>query len=373
MPPTFLIFLGIVVYGCLMSITFVICLPLYFSKGSRKLAKLIFLTNLISLPTLIFVGTILTAVFVLPGLGLLHLLDYLDLIPLIGIALLLFVVLVAVTALYHWRIGYLIIKNILNDIHFYSGISRDKVYLLGLGRIVNQILFRVMKKRNKIDVSKFYFDEKDNSLNGVLPANEILTYLGAKLKSRESNRIHGYVFESFIVINLDSVKDRAKGVEFDLNDRYGKIILEKTSIEIIKSNDFNELYLEELLPRYQKDKKQNKNSKDLVKLRRLGGKYFPNFYIDIRGGETGASGRSEHGEPHFHIISYAGKEDLGKVYFPSVKDYKVNNTELRFETKLNRKEHKSISKWVFYDDLKNLKTLEEEWLERNKFNNRVKN
>jgi hypothetical protein len=372
MPPTFLILLGIIVYGCLMSITLITCLPLYLSKGSRKLAKLIFLTNLISFPTLLFVGTVLTALFALPGLGLMYLLDYLDLMPLIGIALLLFVVLVAVTALYNWRIGYLIIKNILNDIHFYSGISHNKVYLLGLGRIVNQILLRVMKKRNKIDVSKYYFDEKDNSLNGVLPANEILTYSGAKLKSSKSNKVHGYVIESYTVWSLDSVKDRAKGIEFEINDRYGKIALEQSAIELIKSNDSNEFYLEELLPRYQKDKKLSKNSKDLVKLRRISRRYFSNFYLDVRGGETGSSGRSEHGQPHFYIISYAGQKDLGKGFFPSVDDSMKNQASIRFESSLKRRDLDKISDWVFKDDLNNLKSLNAEWLERNKFNNRTK-
>ncbi|WP_160633295.1 hypothetical protein [Acidiluteibacter ferrifornacis] len=355
-----------------MAITIFICLLLYFSKENRKLAKLIFLTNLISFPTLLLIGTILTALFALPGLGLMYLLYYLDLIPLIGISLLLFVVLVAFTALYHWRIGYVIIKNYVNDIHFYSGISDNIVYLLGLGRIVNQILLRVMKKRNKIDVSKYYFDEKDNSLNGVLPANEIFTYLGAKLKSRKSNKVHGYVIESFTVWSLDSVKDRAKGIEFEINDRYGKIALEQFAIELIKSNDSNEFYLEELLPHYQKDKKQIKNSKDLVKLRRISGRYFSNFYLDVRGGETGSSGRSEHGQPHFHIISYTGQKDLGKGFFPSVDDRLKNQTSIRFESSLKKRDLDKISDWIFKDDLNNLKSLNNEWIERNKFNNRTK-
>ena len=88
--------------------------------------------------------------------------------------------------------------------------------------------------------------------------------------------------------------------------------------------------------------------------------------MDIRGGETGAAGRSEHGEPHFHIIEFNTNKDLGKVYFQA-----KDNTELKFECSLKSKEQKKISKWLFQDNQKVLIELNKLWNDLNKHNNRV--
>jgi hypothetical protein len=104
----------------------------------------------------------------------------------------------------------------------------------------------------------------------------------------------------------------------------------------------------------------------------MSGKYFSNFYIDVRGGATDGAGKNEHGKAHFHIILNAGRQDLGAVFFPTVEDFKTNKTELEFPGQITRSMKKEINEWVFAGGLKNLELINKQWFEMNKDNqNRI--
>ncbi|MBW8050306.1 MAG: hypothetical protein FVQ77_08205 [Cytophagales bacterium] len=137
MPPTFLIFMGFIVYFGLLGVAFLIGGPMLLSKNWRIKGKIIILTAIISYPTLLIVGLTLTLIFALPGLGLMFLFEYLDLIPLIGISLLIFLLIVAVSALYHWYLGHIMIRNYLNKRPIDQQIENDKVYSIFLKRVIN--------------------------------------------------------------------------------------------------------------------------------------------------------------------------------------------------------------------------------------------
>lgn len=112
----------------------------------------------------------------------------------------------------------------------------------------------------------------------------------------------------------------------------------------------------------------------LLQLKNMSGRHFAKFYLDIRGGETSGAGRNEHGPAHFHIIENGINKDLGRVYFPTVMEFiSKQKTELEFDlnSKVDRKDKKRISKWIFDSGFENLKSINKEWELRNKFNNRI--
>lgn len=143
MPPTFLVFIGLITYLGLMGITVLICLPMYLFEKQKKKALLYFLTNLISFPVLIFVGLVLTILFAIPGLGIMYLLNFLNLQSIMLVLLLLFIFFVAVSALYHWFLGHKMIANFLNRAPINNGLENDKIYSLFIKHAVNWISKKV--------------------------------------------------------------------------------------------------------------------------------------------------------------------------------------------------------------------------------------
>lgn len=137
MPPTFPIILGLFVYLGLLGLTVLVAGPMYIFEKTKRQAKIIFLTVIISYPTLLIVGFTMSLICILPALGLGYLLDKLDLINIIGYFVWLFLMLVAIFALYHWYIGYTLIKNYYFHSQIDDGIKNDKIYKLFVRRIVN--------------------------------------------------------------------------------------------------------------------------------------------------------------------------------------------------------------------------------------------
>ena len=68
MPPTFLIFLGLIVYMGVTAVTFVVFVPMLFIDSKKLLAKKVLATVLISFPCLIATGLFLSLVFLIPAL-----------------------------------------------------------------------------------------------------------------------------------------------------------------------------------------------------------------------------------------------------------------------------------------------------------------
>lgn len=141
MPPTFLIILGAIIYLMLMVLATVIGGLMMLDKNRRDDGKILILTTFISFPTLLIVGGTLTIIFAIPGIGIGYLLTKLELFPLLGILTLGFVLLVAFFALYHWRLGYIMIRNYIKKYSIHKGIAGDRIYTIFIKRAVNYFGF----------------------------------------------------------------------------------------------------------------------------------------------------------------------------------------------------------------------------------------
>src|SRR5258707_1256612 len=69
MPPTFLLFLGAIVYIGVTALTLVLALPMLLFDSKQLLAKKILATVLISFPCLVATGIFCTIFFAIPGLA----------------------------------------------------------------------------------------------------------------------------------------------------------------------------------------------------------------------------------------------------------------------------------------------------------------
>jgi hypothetical protein len=180
-------------------------------------------------------------------------------------------------------------------------------------------------------------------------------------------KIKGFIAELFSVTEPIYGEHRVPNIKFKKGDWYVKILI-TSGHEHFENNVINNFTLQER-PKteasFSTPEVLDPNT-FLLQLKNISGRKFGKYYMDIRGGETGASGRSEHGEPHFHIREFNTNKDLGKVFFPS-----VNNTELKFECSLKAKEKKKIEQWLFKDNQKVLIEMNKLWNELNKHNNRV--
>jgi len=133
MPPTFLIFLGLIVYLGLTMVTLVVFVPMLFINSKRLLAKKVIASVVISYPCLIVMGIIWTIIFVIPALTFSWLANagYISKTPgiiLAIIGLLIFAGLIAISSLYLWYIASRIIyyrldKKLINDF-----LEKDQVF-----------------------------------------------------------------------------------------------------------------------------------------------------------------------------------------------------------------------------------------------------
>ena len=69
MPPTFLIFLGLIVYFGFTFVTLAVFVPMLFVDSKRLFAKKVISTVLISFPCLIVMGIICAIIFIIPALA----------------------------------------------------------------------------------------------------------------------------------------------------------------------------------------------------------------------------------------------------------------------------------------------------------------
>ena len=107
MPPSFPIFLGLIVYLVFSALAFVIFIPMLFFQRTRLIAKKVLVTVLISFPFLVVTEAIFLIIFILPALMFSWLANngYISRTPGIILTitgLIVFVGCIAVTALYLW-------------------------------------------------------------------------------------------------------------------------------------------------------------------------------------------------------------------------------------------------------------------------------
>ena len=223
----------------------------------------------------------------------------------------------------------------------------------------------------EIGLENFTVNEEQNYIAGKI-INPKIILPGARIITTEKT-IEGFIYEAFEVTDLIQVLNRCPEIPFNIGEWYVKIKIIK-GIHLLLKKELASLQIEEpknvkpLIPK----KVQTGSRSIYVKLRNMSGKHFSNFYLDIRGGSVDGAGRNEHGKAHFHIILSESQEDLGAVYFPTVDEFKKKNSELEFPDQTTNRIKKEINKWVFADGLENLKGLNRQWIEMNKYNqNRI--
>jgi len=149
MPPTFLLFFGLILYFGLVAIALVVCIPMLFLNTARVLAKKILITVLISFPCLMIVGFLFGIVFLIPALVLSWLASN-HFISEIAVAIcsitgvLIFALLVGSFALYLWYFLSRVIYQRLDKEPVLDFLEKDRVYkcikpLLIKMRMVNDI------------------------------------------------------------------------------------------------------------------------------------------------------------------------------------------------------------------------------------------
>ena len=134
MPPTFLLFMGLLLYITLLAISLVIGIPMLFIKSKKILAKKIIFTISISFPCLIVVGIVFTIIFILPALLFFWTANnnYITETPVIILAivgLLTFVATIAVCSLYLWYFICNIIYKRLDQKPVSEFLNKDKIYI----------------------------------------------------------------------------------------------------------------------------------------------------------------------------------------------------------------------------------------------------
>ncbi len=135
MPPTFLIFLGLIVYIGLTAMTFVIFAPMLLIDTKKLFAKKVIATVLISFPCLLAMGFMCIIIFLIPAILFFWLtnIGYIPRTPAIvlGIAgALTFAVFVATTSLYLWFFMSKIIYQLLDKKPVSEFLNNDKVFKL---------------------------------------------------------------------------------------------------------------------------------------------------------------------------------------------------------------------------------------------------
>jgi len=133
MPPTFLIFLGLIVYLGLTSVTVVVFVPMLLIDSKKLIAKKVIATVLVSFPCLIAMGLFYAIIFVIPALVFSWFANSGYIPQALGIVLaiigaLIFVGSVAISSLYLWYFISRIIYQRLDKKPITEFIDKDKVF-----------------------------------------------------------------------------------------------------------------------------------------------------------------------------------------------------------------------------------------------------
>lgn len=134
MPPTFLLFIGLMLYIAIMAISLALCIPMLLIKSKKILAKKIIFTVAISFPCLIVVGIAIAIIFLLPALLFFWIANnnYIPRTPGIILALvglLTFVTIIAACSLYLWYFVSNILYKRLDQKPVSEFLNKDKIYI----------------------------------------------------------------------------------------------------------------------------------------------------------------------------------------------------------------------------------------------------
>jgi hypothetical protein len=133
MPPTFLIFLGLIAYLGLTVFTCLIFIPMLFFDSKKLFARKVIATVLVSFPCLIVAGLFFTIIFILPALLFSYLAnsDYISKtlgIVLAVTGLIIFGGSVAISALYLWYFVSKLIYQRLDNKPVQDFLDSDKIF-----------------------------------------------------------------------------------------------------------------------------------------------------------------------------------------------------------------------------------------------------
>lgn len=133
MPPTFFIFLGLIAYIGLTAISLIIFVPLLFIDSKRQLATKVIATVLISFPCLILVLILFGSIFTIPVIIFSKLANAGNIPSELGsilftIGALIFLTLVATSALYLWYFTSKVIYQRIDHKPISEFINNDKVF-----------------------------------------------------------------------------------------------------------------------------------------------------------------------------------------------------------------------------------------------------
>jgi hypothetical protein len=148
MPPTFLILLGFIVYFAVIAITLFIGGILILFKSQRSNAKILIFTILISYPTFLIVGAAMAILFAIPAFGIMFLLQKFGNPDIFGYLALFALLIIIIAALYHWYLGFILIKNGVLKRKIDQSIENNKVYSIFLKRIVEFIVVSIRIKNS---------------------------------------------------------------------------------------------------------------------------------------------------------------------------------------------------------------------------------
>ena len=146
MPPTFLIFLGLIAYLGLTALTCLIFIPMLFFDGKRLFAKKVIATVLTSFPCLIITGLFYSVIFIFPTLLFSWLVNsgYISQRPGIFLTItgiIIFGGLVAVSALYLWYFVSKLIYQRLDNKPIQDFLKNEKVFKLLLPYLIKFKLY----------------------------------------------------------------------------------------------------------------------------------------------------------------------------------------------------------------------------------------
>ena len=132
MPPTFLLFLGLIVYLGLTTLTCLIFIPQLFFDKTKLLAKKVMATVLVSFPCLLISGLLFSLIFLIPALLFLCLTYQGHLSKTLEIAfsitgILIFTICVASFSLYLWYFVSHLIYHRLDNRPIHPFLAKDKV------------------------------------------------------------------------------------------------------------------------------------------------------------------------------------------------------------------------------------------------------
>lgn len=183
--------------------------------------------------------------------------------------------------------------------------------------------------QQNINAPNFTIDEKENFIHARVSL-PIFNLGGARLFVEGYSQIDACVVELFSITKPEQALTREPNIDFQTGDWYLKIKIYNGWNEFIKLNLSTIVLVESDTQKIDYDINKIPKNSILLKLKNMSLKYFDNYFIDLRGGETGGVGRNEHGMPHFHIISRGDNKDLGKVFFPSTDEYIKKSKKIRF-------------------------------------------